>query len=275
MKKNIVLLFVVFLIANACKKDPRGNTTADREDLNRDSIIQSLIKEKKSIGTGTLDISFNNPVPLYRSENDKKPFDTLYFNYQTNGVLTYDTKYLKLYLKPYRMEGGDSDAEAINNINSGLIRFPVELKFRVLELTNNYYKIVLNESTFVTAIVYRNPSYAILSRAGLFAPELPKNKEYEGYYVYEEWCTLLLRAEFLTLSEGAVIYDKPNGEIVFENKENEFLPYKAVEVEGDWIKITKGFGREFNFDNIENAEGWTKWNDGKTILVNIVEYTVE
>jgi hypothetical protein len=229
------------------------------------------------IGIGTLDISFNLPVPLYRSKSDKLPFDTLSFEKQKDGTISFQTKHLNSLLNPYKMSGGDSDERANEHSQMGLIAFPAELTFRVLEAKDTYYHIVVNEDTRITAVIRKDPDYAILPQRELFGfSNFPNDKPYKGYYIFETWEHLLLRAEFIkSYSEMGEVYDEPNGKIIFKNLEQKFLPYNVTQVKGEWIKIKKGFGREFNFEGLKNAEGWIKWTNGKEMLIDITEYTIE
>jgi hypothetical protein len=236
--------------------------------------VIELPKYPVSIGLGTLDISFNLPVPLYLSENDEQPFDTLSFEKQFNGVILFKTNRIGS-LNPYSMSGGDSNKAASENIRRGLIRFPAVLTFRVLEADHNFYRIVVNEKTFETVVIKKNPEYAMLPKRELFGPSIPKDKPYKGYYIYETWEHLLLRAEFVDFDIDYEVYDKPEGNVIYKNIGNQFLPYNVTEVKGDWIKVKKAVLRESYFDGIEKAEGWVKWKSGNKILVKIVEYTVE
>ena len=63
--------------------------------------------------------------------------------------------------------------------------------------------------------------------------------------------------------------------MIFEDKQNTFLPFNITEVNGDWIKLKKGMGRESNFDATKNFDGWTIWKEGNKILIDITEHTYE
>jgi hypothetical protein len=105
---------------------------------------------------------------------------------------------------------------------------------------------------------------------------MPKDRIYNGYYAFETWEHLLKRAEFVDFwNANYAVYDAPNGNKIFENTNHKFLPYNVTEVHGDWAKVKTGFGHEFNFKGIENAEGWVKWKDDTKILIEITEYIVE
>ena len=268
MKKVIITLFAtmsLFLCSGQTKQ--RNNMTNDKS-LN-------LVEYPVSVGLGMFEVSFNLPVPLYRTENDITPFDTLTFRQDKNGVLQYETKCLKLF-KPYKIYGGDSHEEARENINMGLVRFPPELAFRVIEANDSYYRVVIDEENFETVVIRKDSDYAELPQCrSLFGIDMPKDRIYKGYYAFETWEHLLKRAVFVDFHRiNYAVYDAPDGNKIFENTNHNFLPYNVTEVCGDWAKVKKGFGREFNFDGIENAEGWVKWKDDTKILIGITEYTV-
>jgi hypothetical protein len=265
--KIIVTLFAVMMLFSCSEQTNQSNIMKNELDL---------IKSPVTVGLGRLEISFDLPVPLYRIENEETPIDILSFKRSMNGVWHYKTKKLNSF-KPYQMFGGDSNEKAKRHINMGLIRFPPKLAFRVLEATDTFYRIVIDEDSFETVVVRKDVDYAELSQSkDLFGGiDMPKDKSYKGYYAYETWEHLLKRAEFVNFRDNYSVYGAPNGNKIFENTDQKFLPYGVIEVSGDWIKVKKGIGRESNFKGIENAEGWVKWKDENKILVNITEYTVE
>jgi len=234
-----------------------------------------LIKVPVSVGLGTLDISFDLPVPLYRTENDTTPMDTLTFERSASGEWLYKTN--RLTLNPYQMSEGDSDERSNEHIHMGLVCFPPVLSFRVVEADEHYWRVVVDESCFETLVIHKNPDYAVVAqRSGLFGDiDLPKDKPYKGYFAYETWEHLLQRAEFVNFQDNYTVYDAPEGKKIFEGTSRESLPYSVTEVLGDWMKVAKGLGREGYFEGIKNAEGWVKWKNETEILVRIVEYTVE
>lgn len=268
MKTGILLLVVTAWFIGG-RQTHRSNDTENDKSLN-------LIEYPVSVGLGLLEISFDSPVPLYRTENDTEPFDTLAFRKDTGGVWHYETKHLKSW-KPYGIYGGDSDETASERINTGLVRLPPELAFRVLAANSSTYCVVIDEESFATAVIRKNPGYAVWpQRGGLFGTEAPDAGNHKGYYAFETWEHLLKRAEFVDFGQtGYAVYDAPGGKKIFENTRPDFLPYTVTEVCGDWMKVKKGHGREFNFNGIENAEGWVKWKDDTRILVDITEYTLE
>ena len=269
MKKVIITLFAAMTFVSCSGKTNQSNNMKNDKSLN-------LIEYPVSVGLGMFEVSFNLPVPFYRTENDTIPFDTLTFRRDKEGVWHYETKHLKSF-KPYKIFGGDSYKAANDHISMGLVGFPPELAFRVIEANNSYYRVVIDEDSFETVVIRKDPDYAELPQcSSLFGIDMPKDRTYKGYYAYEMWEHLLKRAEFVDFYRiNYTVYDAPNGNKIFENTNLEFLPYNVIEVRGDWAKVKKGFGREFNFEGIENAEGWVKWKDDTKILIGITEYTVE
>ncbi|MBV7441000.1 hypothetical protein KRX57_06165 [Weeksellaceae bacterium TAE3-ERU29] len=90
---------------------------------------------------------------------------------------------------------------------------------------------------------------------------------------FETWKDYLKRVKIIT-KQDLKIYDKPNGKVIFENKENEHLPFNIVELKGDWAKIEK-LGGDFKQNDFKKYNGWTQWKKGSEILIDIVEYVYE
>lgn len=202
---------------------------------------------------GLLTYKFKDPIPLFKNESDTIPFDTLSFYVDPIGKTKFITGRLQKDIIPYRLSEGDSYEEGRENINMGLVRFLPILMFRVVDTTGSSYKIYLNEKTLETAFIKKMCSTC---------------------FVFETWQEYLGRVEFIE-KDSIVIYNKPEGELIFKNKSNKFLPFRVIEVNGDWIKLGKGIRREFNFENGVNYNGWTKWKEGEKIIINIVEQTYE
>jgi hypothetical protein len=270
---NTVKLSFIFLFAamtfNSC-----GGQSNNHHQMKSD---EQLIKASVSVGLGTLDISFDMPVPFFRTENDTIPVDTLTFEKSKTGEWLYKTNRLKL--NPYRMSGGDTDKRAREHISMGLIRFPPRLSFRVLEADENYYRVVVDESAFETVVIRKDPDYLEwLGDTGSYYQVLPALDywgDIKGYYFYETWEQLLLRAEFEEFSDNYALYENTKEKKIFEQTNHKFLPYKVTEVRDDWINVKKSVSHEEYFEGIENPEGWVKWKTDTEILVNITEYTVE
>ena len=230
---------------------------------------------EKLMGLGLLTVNTQYPIPLYQNGQDGVPFDVLKFERTKSGVTAFISR---IKLKPYLMTGGNSDEEGKKNISMGLVRFPAELKFRVVAIADSFFKVVTNEETGETFIIKREHKSAYYMTLKELYDHNCSNCPGSGYnprwYVFETWERYLKRVEFIT-KVNLVIYDRPNGKIIFENKQATFLPFTVTEVKGEWIKLKKGFGREFNFDSTQNYDGWTKWREGQQKVIDIVEQTYE
>jgi hypothetical protein len=255
MYKYLIILFLFIL----CSCNGKGQQRAP----------------EKIIGLGLLTVNTQYALPLYKNYTDNTPFDTLKFQVAKSGITSFLSK---IRLKPYLMSGGDSYDAGRKNINMGLIRFSPELKFRVADTTASLFKIVTNEETGESFFVKRNAANAYYtSEKELFdhsCGNCPGVRYNPVWYIFETWERYLKRVEFIT-KEHLVIYDQPNGKVIFENKENTFLPFTVIAVKGEWIKLKKGFGREFNFDSSKNYNGWTRWREGQQKVIDIVEHTYE
>lgn len=229
----------------------------------------------KTIGIGLLTANTQYPVFLYKAETDTEPFDVLKFEVEKSGV----TKFISgINLKPYTLRKGDSNKEGEAHIRKGLIHFPPMLRFRVVDTTALFFKVITNEETLETFIIKRDDKNAYYTteqqRSDNSCSNCPNSKYNPRWYIFETWERYLKRAEFIT-KENITIYDAPAGKIIFENKDNTFLPFGVIEVKGEWIKLKKGFGREFNFDSTKNYSGWTKWREGENKVIDIIEHTYE
>ena len=254
MKPYIYLFIFCFTIYN-CTAQDKSNTTP--------------------VGIGLLETNTTHPIALYSNKNDSVPFDIIRFNKRKDGTTKFITK---LELKPYQISEGDSYEEGEREINSGLVPIGAELKFRVIDSTQNHFKIITNEDSnqeFFIKVEPQKVYYKSLSQVyENNCSNCPGSKYNPNWNVFETWDRYLKRVEFIT-KRNLKIYDKPNGKIIFEDKHNKFLPFNVIELKGDWIKLKKGFGREFNFDDSKNYDGWTQWKNGNKISIKIVEQTYE
>ena len=251
MKTVKIVLTLLVAITLSC------NGQANRTAMKNDEELE-LIKAPVSIGLGTLDISFDLPVPLYRTENDITPIDVLTFVRAEDGVWHYETKNLKSF-KLYKMYGGNSHDETKRNISVGLTYFPPELSFRVLYATDSYWRVVINETGFETVVIRRDPDYDLLQNRLKFSFDNTTQKPYKGSYAYETWEDLLKRAILVSFNGNYAVYDAPEGKKIIEKTKSD--NYKVTEVCGDWVKIERS-GRQ---------EGWAKWKSDTEIFVEIIE----
>lgn len=253
--KHLVILLPMVLFLYNCEGQEKGMT--------------------KPIGIGLLTANTQSPLPLYKTEKDTTPVDVLKFKVEKSGVTKFMTK---INLKPYELSIGDSHEAGKTNTRMGLIRFPPILRFRVVDSTDTFFKVITNEETLETLIIKRdNKNAYYISERERFdnnCVNCPSSKYNPAWYIFETWERFLKRVEFIT-KKDLKIYDTPDGKIIFENNNNAFLPFGVTEVKGEWIKLKKGFGREFNFDDKKNYNGWTKWREGETMLIGITEHTYE
>lgn len=229
----------------------------------------------QAIGIGVLTVNTQFPIPLYKSEGDSLPFDTLKFETSKSGKTLFISG---VKLKPYILNEGDSDKEGEEHIKMGLIRFGPELKFCVVDTGESYIRVISNQISKEKCVIKKD------SRAVYYAEErmisdnncinCPGSVYNPRWYVLETWERYLKRSEFIT-KDSLLIYDHPGGKVIFENKDRTFLPFGVTEVKGDWVKVKKGFGRESNFPADTNYDGWIKWREGTTLLIDITEKTYE
>ncbi|QCX40663.1 hypothetical protein FF125_20280 [Aureibaculum algae] len=237
------------------------------------------IEVEKEMGLGLLSLTFNKPLKFYKNPTDSVVFDQIEFiknsQPETRGRLLFISKTT---FSPYRMQSGDTDEMAKQNINHGLVRFGPELFFRVLEKTDSFFKVVIDEDTFESAYLKINPNYALYTELSqVYAnscSNCPGSNYNPDFYIYETWENYFKRLEFITI-KGLDIYSSANGIILLEKNNDAFLPFQVTALEGDWIKIKKAKLYESYFDNTINYDGWVRWKNNMEILVDITEHTYE
>lgn len=137
--------------------------------------------------------------------------------------------------------------------------------FRVVDSAGDLYRIVTNEETFQTCFInideYRKYNHAQMSDAG-----------YKFIYKYETWLEYMQWSGRFIEKKNMVIYDKPNGNVLFENKKNDFLPFAVVDMDGDWIKLEKMNTYRNRYSDSVNYDGWTQWKDGEKLLIQILKF---
>ncbi|TKC06096.1 hypothetical protein [Pedobacter frigoris] len=227
------------------------------------------------IGLGLLTVNTQYPIPLYKNEADELPFDTLKFETSKSGKTLFISG---VELRPYIMSEGDSDEEGEEHLKMGLVRFGPELKFAVVDTDENFFRVISNQESREEFVIKKEPGAVYYSEESMLSENscsnCPGSKYNPRWYVFETWERYLKRVEFIT-RDSLVIYDVPDGKAVFEHKDQTFLPFGVTEVKGDWIKVKKGFGRESNFPADGNYDGWIKWREGTTLLIDITEKTYE
>ncbi len=228
-----------------------------------------------SLGIGTLEVNTIYPIPLYNDVNDSIPAHIIKFRTRKNGTTKFITQ---LTLIPYSISEGYTYKRGELERSHGLVAIGPELKFRVMDTTETSFKVLTNEKSNEVYYIKMDPSAAYYKSVNEVyensCANCPDSKYNPNWNVFETWERYLKRVEFIT-KDDLVIYDKPNGTVIFENSSNNFLPFNVTEVAGEWVKLKKGFGREFNFDESQNYDGWTQWKKGNNILIDITEQTYE
>lgn len=229
----------------------------------------------QAIGLGLLTVNTYYPIPLYKSEADDLPFDTLKFVTSKSGKTLFISE---VELSPYLMSEGDSDEEGEEHLKMGLVRFGPELKFAVVDTGENFFRVIGNQAGMGEFVIKKEPGAVYYSEERRLSDNscsnCPGSKYNPRWYVFETWERYLKRVEFIT-KDSLFIYDVPDGKVLFENKDQTFLPFAVTEVKGEWIKLKKGFGRESNFPADWKYDGWIKWREGTTLLIDITERTYE
>lgn len=229
----------------------------------------------QAIGIGLLTVNTQYPIPLYKNEADELPFDTLKFKISKSGKTLFISAVKH---RPYLMSEGDSDDEGEDHLKMGLVRFGPELKFAVVDTGKNFFRVIGNQVSMEEFVIKKVPGAVYYSEERMLSDNncsnCPGSKYNPHWYVFETWERYLKRVEFIT-QDSLVIYDVPDGKVLFKSKDQTFLPFSVTEVKGDWIKVKKGFGRESNFNSGNNYDGWIKWREGSEIRIDVTERTYE
>ncbi len=209
----------------------------------------------QELGIGFLTVYTTAPVPLYAHFNDSIPAGILEFIPLKTGNIDFKCN---IPLNPTIMYGGNTNKEAEENINSGLVRiFPI-LRFTVTKESPYYFKVITNEKNFSQHYIKKSS----------------KKNSIKYQYLYEDWEKYLQRAEYIEL-DTIEIYNKPNGKVIFKSNSTDFLPFEVEKVMGDWIKLKKNKLFYHKYKKGVNYEGWYQWKKENVLRINITEETYE
>lgn len=232
-----------------------------------------------SLGTGILQFSFTDKIPLYANAGDKTPFDTLVIRQKKDGSYAFLTKVLKNHFAPYRLSVGDTYEAGRQHIRMGLVHFPAELQFRVVEATPTHFRVVIDEKEKLTCFIHIQPGHALCST--LVQKELHNSMPYNGkkatynpnWYLYETWENFLQRAYLVTVKPEIPLFGSPGGNrIPWPKREDNCQDcFKVGAVRGEWAQL---IDRE-DYSRKKKPYGWVKWQNGKTMTISYMEFGYE
>lgn len=219
------------------------------------SCVQKIelgVSDEKS-GIGLLYLDTNSPIYLYLDKRNEIPFDSIVF--KNNKI---KTSVLKQQFQPYEIYEGDTKNEAEENVNQGLIEFKSKIVFRVLDIDENFWQIIINEKE--SEFAYLNlEDYKDLSKSDYlkevnfnpnFVPEEMKN-----WYLFEDWI-VTFRSSLIPSSDNLIFYDQPNGNKI--NTKLEFINYQTDTIRGDWMKVKLN----------DSISGWIQWKRNDSIVLS-------
>ncbi len=245
MKKQMKLAIIITTLVSALILFTiKMSSTASVQSLESKSI------RSKSLGVGFLTIPIHTTTQLYLYATiTDKISEEIQIEQLGNGSWEFRTK---IALEPEVIYGGSNNREAAENIARGLVPFPPQLRFRVLEIQDNYFKVVTNEEKWQTHYIKNN--------------SIPM--------IYETWESFLKRVEFVEL-DTLKIYDKINGKVIFysENENNNFIPFNVAKLQGKWIKINTH--PLYSYSKTMPNSGWAKWQENNQLKIRITEETYE
>ena len=248
MKNKVyICLLILISVLCSCNSTIKGEIMQAKEPLN-------IIPETLEIGFLEMETRYYS-VPIYRTPNDPLPYDILRFKVRgqwrdpKHWKVVFRTEN-KITVKPFSMEWNNGPT----------------IKLRVIEIVDETtYRVVLNEETLETCFI-NIEEYKKYNKEKMDAANI-----YNFIYKYESWSDYLQRVYYIS-KPNLIIYDKPNGEIIHEDKEGYFLPFRVAEVDGNWIKLIKHHTYRNRYNPEINYDGWTQWRDGERILIIMDEF---
>ncbi len=224
------LLFVIFVLMAFV------NSCANGEQL------------PKSLGIGFLNINIeNSKLFIYAKPDDKTLIDEILIKQSKDGSWVFKSK---INLEPAIIFEGSTYEEGRENTEMGLIPFPPELRFRVLGIEKNYFKVVVDEEKWQIYYI----------------------KDKDNAMTYLTWEDFLKTVEFIEL-DPIKIYNNIDGKVILSLDTTECYPFNATKVQGDWIEIEQH--PLYTYDKKIPKTGWAKWKDNNKLLINIIEGTYE
>ncbi len=229
---------------------------------------KSTQRVEPTIGIGRLQISLNDSIPLYKSADDIRAFDTLIFSKIADGVdkgkFMMTTK-SKLNITPFIFQPGDSYNEAAANVEAGKAYNYSVLVFRVTNLVKGCFEIVLNEKTFETCIIKKDKKHTLYTTGTPYWSQNHSSETFApGWFLYESWANYLKRLSAVSVANPKM-YDNPDGSFVLSSNDSiSFQPVYAIE---QWLKVRLTGEQK---DGVRD-EVWIKWTDGKNLLLTPIE----
>lgn len=253
IKKYFIALILSFTGIAACNSGEGQKQT-----------ISNVPKTTDRIGVGLIHFSLNKTLPLFKTEQDPMPYDSLQFveikTGSDKGRCSFQTTHLGKKLQPYMMSAGDSEAEGKAHIRMGLIHFAPGIIFRVVARTAKGVQVVINEQSRETSFIPIDKAKDLRENTdadpGFFDPNFVSAKIPDWFY-YETWEQALKRAWYIAYNENE-LYDTPGGQRIKREKQYNLT---VDSVQGDWIRFKERFEGKFF--------GWTKWKENDSIIVNI------
>lgn len=226
------------------------------------SYAQHLSSIAPGIGIGRLQVSMNKDIPLFRDENSKRPFDKIIFEVvatgEDKGKFLFHTE-KGFDVKPFSYSPGNSKSEGDHNICMGLSYIAPHMAFRLVEETESAYRVVINEETFETAYVLKDPARIIYSKGMPYWTSSHPSTPRDGWwFLCESWEVFLKRMIKVDVRDQ-VLYDSIDG------RKLDYTVYAVhvIELRGNWAKAKNHVNPGIDI--------WFKWTDGIHLLVRPVE----
>lgn len=244
--RNFVIVFLLTLANLSCSTDN------DRKNMHTQNSLDTV---PQTLGIGWLEVTADYPIPIYKNLVDSLPYEILKLKIKKPLFSPDNTDEWKVVFKTKTSMQPHSFGW-----NNGCT-----VIFRVVDTVGNFYRVVANEETFQTCFInideYRKYNHVALSDAN----------PYKFIYEYESWLEYMRRSHRFIEKKNIVIYDRPNGNVIFEDTINDFLPFSVADMDGDWIKLEKMDIYRDRYRNSVNYDGWVQWKDGEKLLIQLLE----
>ena len=217
------------------------------------------------VGIGLIDINVpaGMTLELYANAVDNIPTKKIKFKRTANGTYEFTTL---VDLKPYKWFEGDSYVEGETHERRGLVAFLPELKLRVIDSVKVAFWVLVNEKPGEAYWVKRDKDCIREYKDSM--KEYPEMEN--SQHIFRIWVYYIKHAVFID-KQNIVLYDKPCGKKVYEDKDRNCPVLTAIEVKDDWIKVAPPLLHSFSETDRKCYTGWMPWKAGNKIVIDIVE----
>lgn len=220
----------------------------------------TLLTAPRTLGEGFLYVNLHpdTDIPLYHSEQETTPIDTLRIRRAMNGTVSFVTTHLDKWLNPGIIYTGDSYEEAEQMRNSGLVGTGASLAFRVLAHDNQNWRVAIFENKDST--LYRTVVIKPTEEVGRKFSYHITTQTPHGSFGFQSWEDYLTKGLGTLCPENdtLTVYDLPNGQVIMRQNCDFLRTNGRIQIDGEWMKISE-------LEKI--SSGWVRWREGEKLLL--------